>query len=171
MTYIPRLAEALVRKNLNSRKILILLGARQVGKTTLLSQVIAKQNGRIFNLDVEIDKTELLANQALAPDEAIKNLGNPKILIIDEAQRYPQISRIVKGWYDSGVKTKIILSGSSSLNLLDQSAEPLTGRNEKIFLPPLVFQEILRWQTWYPSFNVQPQDFSSQTHSLLLQSL
>jgi len=46
-------------------------------------------------------------------------------------------------------KTKIILLGSSSLNLLDQSAESLTGRNIKVFLPPLLFSEVLNAQSWY----------------------
>ena len=49
-------------------------------------------------------------------------------LMIDEAQRLPELSRAVKGWYDFGLPVKIIMSGSSSLNLLDQAAESLTGR-------------------------------------------
>lgn len=171
MSYIPRQAEKLLKSALNNSKILILLGARQVGKTTLLNHLIANQKDKIYNLDIEVDKAELLVAKSLSPQEAIKNLGNPQILIIDEAQRLPEISQIVKGWFDSGLKTKIILSGSSSLNLLDQSAEALTGRNQKILLPPLIFQEILKNQSWYQSFLKQPNLLIRQTNSLLLQSI
>lgn len=171
MNYIPRLAESHLIASLKNRKILIILGARQVGKTTLLSHFITDKNSQIFNLDLEVDKAQLTANQHLSPQQAIKNLGSPPVLIIDEAQRFPEISRIVKGWFDSGIATKIILSGSSSLNLLNQSAETLTGRNEKIFLPPLVFKEILSIQPWYQSWLSQPADFAGQIRSLLLQTL
>lgn len=100
-------------------------------------------------------------------------LGSPDILIIDEAQRYPEISRIVKSWYDSEVKAKIILSGSSSLNLLDQSAESLTGRNIKLYLPPLTFSEIVSSQSWYKRYlgNKSLVGFSNQINSLLLSGL
>lgn len=100
-------------------------------------------------------------------------LGSPDILIIDEAQRYPEISRIVKSWYDSEVKAKIILSGSSSLNLLDQSAESLTGRNIKLYLPPLTFSEIVSSQSWYKRDlgNKSLVGFSNQINSLLLSGL
>lgn len=171
MNYIPRLAEADLISSLKNRKILIILGARQVGKTTLLSHLITNKNSKIFNLDLEVDKAQLAANQYLSPEQAIKNLGSPPILIIDEAQRFPEISRIAKGWFDNRITAKIILSGSSSLNLLNQSAEALTGRNEKIWLTPLVFKEILSVQPWYQSWRSQPAGFTGQIRSLLLQSL
>lgn len=153
MTYIPRLAEELVEKSLNNRKILILIGARQVGKTTLLSRLLNKYGGKIFNLDIEIDKARLLVAKNLPPHDAIRSLGDPRILVIDEAQRVSEISRIVKGWFDANISAKIILSGSSTLNLLDQSVEALTGRNEKIFLPPLILEEVVQIQSWFPSLS------------------
>lgn len=147
--YIKRIAENQLVDLLNNPKVIILLGARQVGKTTLIKRILQEHQGFILNFDIEVDKDRLLTISHMAPRDAMKNLGDPYLLIIDEAQRLPETGRIVKGWFDSNVKTKIILLGSSSLNLLDQSAESLTGRNIKLFLPPLLFSEILRAQSWY----------------------
>ncbi len=147
--YIKRIAEEKITQLLNQPKIIILLGPRQTGKTTLIKKILENHQGIILNLDIEIDKERVLLLSHLSPEEAFKNLGNPKILVIDEAQRLPAIGKIVKGWYDFGIKTKIILLGSSTLDLLDKSAEPLTGRNQKLFLPPLLLSEILKTQAWY----------------------
>jgi len=136
--YISRIAEKSIQESLNNKKVLLLLGARQVGKTTIAKQVLQQQDVGFINLDSQIEKEKIMAASALSPTEAIKSLGGHKILVIDEAQRLPEISQTVKSWYDLGAPIKIILSGSSSLNLLNQSAESLTGRNEKVFLPPLI---------------------------------
>lgn len=147
--YIKRVAENQLINLLNNPKVIILLGARQVGKTTLIKRILQKHQGFILNLDIEVDKDRLLTVSHMAPSDAMKNLGDPSLLIIDEAQRLPEVARIVKGWFDSNVNTKMILLGSSSLNLLDRTAESLTGRNTKLYLPPLLFLEILSAQSWY----------------------
>src|SRR3989339_1081871 len=149
--YISRIAEKSIQESLSNKKVLLLLGARQVGKTTIAKQVLQQQDVGFINLDSQIEKEKIMAASALSPTEAIKSLGGHKILVIDEAQRLPEISQTVKSWYDLGAPIKIILSGSSSLNLLNQSAESLTGRNEKVFLPPLVFKEIISVAEWYLS--------------------
>jgi len=154
--YISRIAENQIKELLNNPKIIILLGARQVGKTTLINRILQAQQGLILNLDIEVDKERLTLVSHMSLDEAIKNLGKPTLIVIDEAQRMPEAGRIVKSWFDSHVKTKIVLLGSSSLNLLNQSAESLTGRNIKLFLPPLLFSEVLSVQSWY-SKGMTPQ--------------
>lgn len=172
--YIPRIAEKIIIQLLKSPKVTIILGARQVGKTTLIEHILKKENGQIFNLDIEVDKARILTASTLPPENAIRSLGSPKLLIIDEAQRLPEIGRIVKGWYDVHLPHKIILLGSSSLNLLDQTAESLTGRNEKIFLPPLVLSEILQNQPWYsPEVTTEnlKLNFTPQIQSILIQQI
>jgi predicted AAA+ superfamily ATPase len=174
ITYIKRIAEENVKKLLSDPKILIILGARQVGKTTLVDHMLTQTNARFLNLDIEPNKQSLLAAAALLPPEALKSLGNPAVLVIDEAQRLPETSRIVKGWFDAGVAVKIFLLGSSSLNLLNQAAESLTGRNEKLFLPPLLFKEVLSTQSWFsPVFtNRQIEEkFPEQIQAILMQNL
>ena len=102
----------------------------------------------------------------------MRYLGNPEVLVIDEAQRLPEAARIIKGWHDARVPTKFLLLGSSSLDLIDQAAESLTGRNRKLMLPPLVFSETLRTQTWA---NAEParlrEHFAPQLRAFLMQRL
>lgn len=147
--YINRLAETQLRSYLSSDKIIIILGARQVGKTTLIKHLSGAYKTTYLNLDIEADKARLISLSHISPSDALKNLNTTQLLIIDEAQRLPETARIIKGWYDSSLPIKTILLGSSSLNLLDQSAENLTGRNVKLFLPPLTVQEILQTQQWF----------------------
>lgn len=172
--YIPRLAEKAVLKSFNNSKIVILLGARQVGKTTLIEPFVREKQGLLLNCDISVDKARLLAASVLPPQDALRLFGNPSLLVIDEAQNLPKIGQVVKGWYDAHVATKIFLLGSSSLNLLDQTAEPLTGRNEKIYLTPLLFSEMLQSQSWYTSQlskSLLVEKFSSQLQTLLLQQM
>lgn len=172
--YIHRIVEKVVNDLLNDKKVIILLGARQVGKTTLIEPFVRERNGLLLNCDVDVDKARLLAASSLSPEEALRLLGDPSLLVIDEAQNLPEVGRIVKGWYDAHIRTKIILLGSSSLNLLDHTAEPLTGRNEKIFLTPLLFIEILRSQSWYSpqlTKSLLEEQFANQIQTLLLQQI
>lgn len=172
--YIHRIVENSLKTLLNDKKVVILLGARQVGKTTLIEPFVKEKNGLLLNCDIDVDKTRLLAASTLSPQEAIKLLGNPPLLVIDEAQNLPDIGRIVKGWYDAHVTTKIVLLGSSSLNLLDQTAEALTGRNEKIYLTPFLFTEILHKQSWFSPQLTQSllqEQFRDQLQTLLLQQI
>lgn len=172
--YIKRNAEKIINNYLDTPKITLILGARQVGKTTLIKHALGSRKVLFLNLDNEVDKQRLLGASSLSPVDAIKSLGGGDIIVIDEAQRLSETARIVKGWYDAGVKIKIILLGSSSLNLLNQSAETLTGRNEKLYLPPLLFSEIIRNQSWFSSVFDKKQlekNFSAQIKELLLQTL
>jgi uncharacterized protein len=147
--YIKRIAESHLQAVLDSGKIGIVLGARQVGKTTLVEHVLERRRAVFLNFDVEIDKQRFLASATLPPADALKSLSGPELLVVDEVQRLPDAGRIVKGWYDARLPVRILLLGSSSLDLLNQSAESLTGRNEKLLLPPLLFEEALSAQSWY----------------------
>lgn len=172
--YIPRLAESKLNELLSSGKVVMVLGARQVGKTTLVRHVLTNRQATFLNLDLEIDQQRLLTAASLPPKDALKTLGAQEILVIDEAQRLPETGRIVKGWYDAGVVTKIVLLGSSSLNLLDKAAESLTGRNVKLFLTPLLFSEIVGNQSWASKTLTLGQieaSFKSQIQAMLLPSI
>jgi len=146
--YIKRLSEINLQQALAGDKVIFVLGARQVGKTTLVEHLLQGRDARFLNFDVEIDKARFMAAASLPPAEAIRTLGHPEVLVLDEAQRLPETGRIVKGWHDAKISTRILLLGSSSLDLLDQSAESLTGRNRKVVLPPLLFAEALGSQDW-----------------------
>ena len=168
------MAQAQFEKFLVSPKVTILLGARQVGKTTLVEHALRGYKALFLNLDLDLDQRRLEAAAALAPGDALLSLGAPEVLVVDEAQRLPQTGRIVKGWYDAHLPLKVVLLGSSSLDLLDRAAESLTGRNEKLYLPPLLFQEILAAQPWYaPVFSAEQlqEQFAPQVRALLLPAL
>ena len=172
--YIKRQAEQGLKDILADKKVGLILGARQVGKTTLVEHVLAGQGAVFLNFDVEVDKARFRAAAALAPNEALRSLGNPSILVMDEAQRLPEVSRIVKGWHDARVPAKVLLLGSSSLNLLDQAAESLTGRNRKLVLPPLLFSETLGTQVWGGAEAAPEhlaQYFAPQLRAFLMQRL
>ncbi len=172
--YIKRIAEQSLKGILDGSKIGVILGARQVGKTTLVEHVLASRNVSFLNFDIEIDKRRFLAAAALSPKSGLESLGSPGVLVVDEAQRLPETPRIVKGWHDARLPVKILLLGSSSLNLLDQAAESLTGRNEKLLLPPFVFAEALRSQNWYSDAytpQILQEQFAAPLRTFLMQSL
>lgn len=172
--YLSRVLEGSIYTSLKNRKVLFLLGARQVGKTTLIEHILRTNPGELLNLDIEVDRARLLAAAKLEPTEAVRSLGAKKVLVIDEAQRAADIGRICKGWYDARVPTKIILLGSSSATLLDTAAAELAGRNEKLWLTPLLWREVLQHQRWFNQestpANLQ-RDFPDQIRSLLINRL
>ena len=172
--YLKRQAEQPLTDILAGDKIGVILGARQVGKTTLVQQVLSTQGAVFLNFDVEVDKARFLAAAALAPADGLRSLGNPLVLVIDEAQRLPEAARIIKGWHDARLPAKFLLLGSSSLDLLDQAAESLTGRNRKLVLPSLLFSEALGTQVW-ASADAPPdhlrQHFAPQVRAFLMQRL
>lgn len=172
--YVKRYADEMIREIFADGKVGILLGARQVGKTTLVEHAFAGGKVCFLNFDIESDKARFQSAAALPPVEGLKALGSPEMLVIDEAQRMPEVSRVIKGWYDSHLQVKMLLLGSSSLDLLTQSVESLTGRNRKLTLPPLLFAEALGSTSWFntdlPKEHVQKY-FKPQLRAFLSQRL
>jgi predicted AAA+ superfamily ATPase len=137
----------LLQKNIKQKffkgKALIIVGARQTGKTTLgleLTKGFSEKEVRFFNCDNPTDREEL-ANKNL---EFLKKLiGDTKIVFIDEAQKVENIGETLKllvDYYKD--KKQILVTGSSSFNLLDNAQEPLTGRKYVYHLFPLSLEEI-----------------------------
>jgi len=161
-------------KLLDSGKVVIVTGARQVGKTTLVEEALRRKKMTLLNFDVPYDVARFKAAGVLPPAEGLKTLGSPDFLVIDEAQREPDCARIVKGWYDSKLPVRIILLGSSSLNLLAQATESLTGRNRKLQLAPFTLSETLRAESWMRPEYTMPiieEQFAAQFRVTLLKSM
>ena len=171
--YLKRDAELLLKNILSGDKVGIIWGARQVGKTTLVKHVIGDPSAVFLNFDVEVDKARFQAAATLSPSDGLRALGSPSVLVIDEAQRLPETSRILKGWHDSGLPSKFLLLGSSSLDLMGQAAESLTGRNRKLMLPPLLFDETLGTQLWAAGGDSEHlcRYFALQIRTFLMQRL
>lgn len=138
---ITRLLSENIQKNLSLKKTVVILGARQVGKTTLLQQLnLEKSNTLILNGD-EPDVRELLTN---INSTRLKNIfGDKKNIIIDEAQLIPEIGITLKLISDQIKDIQLFVSGSSSIDLANQVNEPLTGRKLKYHLFPVSFAEMV----------------------------
>jgi len=170
---IPRHATSILATLLSQPKPVLVLGARQVGKTTLIETSLPATQMAYLNLDIATDMARLISLAALSPREAVSALTTGKpYLVIDEAQRWEGLGQLVKGWFDARVPCHIVLLGSSSLDLLDKSAEALTGRNEKLYLPPLLVHEVVEYQPWYTralSIEQLQQRFAPQINALITQ--
>jgi predicted AAA+ superfamily ATPase len=131
---------------LDKKEVLIIYGARQVGKSTLLRQLFSKRKEAIiFNCELPVI-SETLASKDL---QRIKSLfENYKIIALDEAQTIPEIGSILKLIYDELPQYKIIATGSSSFDLSNKLSEPLTGRNIKFKLFPLSLTELKKANGW-----------------------
>lgn len=139
---IARLLQSLLEKHLFRGRAIILYGARRVGKTTLVNQILANHAGkrtRYLNCDL------LSVRRALAVEEATTLkafLGDQDLVVLDEAQQIENIGRILKILVDEFPAMQIIATGSSSFSLVNQTAEPLTGRMYRFELYPLSLEEL-----------------------------
>lgn len=129
-----------LKKKINDKKVIVLLGPRQVGKTTLLKDQFTDHNTLWLNGD-DADVRIKLSN---ATSTYLKKLmGNHKRVIIDEAQRIENIGITLKILHDELANVKVIATGSSSFELSNKINEPLTGRKWQFNLWPISLEEML----------------------------
>ena len=123
-------------------KIIMLSGARQVGKTTLIEMLLQKRKEKVLYLNAdETDVRELLTDTTSTSLKSI--VGNHKIIFIDEAQRVKNIGITLKLFADQIKDVQVIVTGSSSFDLASEINEPLTGRKYEFMLFPLSFSEMV----------------------------
>lgn len=137
----------IVNKWLSSKEIIILFGARQVGKSTLL-EIMASENPGMVILNCENPVvSDILESKDVNRILALFNGSD--IVALDEAQAVHDIGKIMKFLYDDKrVTQKILATGSSSFELANITGEPLTGRNVKFRLYPLSIHEISQKKGW-----------------------
>ena len=140
--YIQRNIENELKSNLFKGKIVILYGARQVGKTTLVKK-IAQDLGIKYNY-FNCDELDVLTKfQSATNSETLSQIiGDNKLTIIDEAQKIKDIGLKLKLLIDNYPEKQIIATGSSSFDLSNEVNEPLTGRSFEYWLFPLSINEI-----------------------------
>jgi predicted AAA+ superfamily ATPase len=140
MDFIPRYYQDL-DSYLKAGKVLVLYGPRQIGKTTLLKKFIATFKGK-----VKWETGDNIEAQALFSTTDLKKLkdyvAGYDLLVIDEAQRLPQVGQNLKILVDNVPALKIIATGSSSFELAGQVGEPLTGRKTTLTLFPIAQMEL-----------------------------
>lgn len=137
---IERLLQEQIQKRLKDKKAIILLGSRQVGKTTLLQNMFNEPDALWLNGD-DSDTRSMLEKTNASRIKAI--VGKHRYLIIDEAQRIENIGLSIKIITDQLKGVKVIATGSSSFELANKINEPLTGRKWEFFMYPLSFQEMV----------------------------
>jgi len=125
----------------DNHKVIVVFGARQVGKTTLINQLIDYL--KIKTLKINADQTvyhDVLSSRDLSKMQEL--IGEHELLFIDEAQNIPNIGINLKILHDEMPELKIIVSGSSSFELANRIKEPLTGRTATFHLYPLALKEL-----------------------------
>lgn len=141
MSVIRTIQKSLVEMLALNRKIVLLFGARQTGKTTLSNQVLLEMPGKILKINGdEIKYTELLSSRDFSKMKLL--LESYDVLFVDEAQRIPDIGINLKIIYDNMPDLKMIITGSSSFELANKVKEPLTGRTSTLKMMPFSFQEM-----------------------------
>lgn len=136
---IRKLSE-LIQSKLNKQKAIILYGPRQVGKTTLVNELLKDKDVLWLNGD-DADTRVMFQETSIA---RLRNIiGAKKIVVIDEAQRIENIGLSIKTIVDRIKDVKVIATGSSSFDLANKINEPLTGRKWEYQLFPLSFEEMV----------------------------
>ena len=127
-----------IKSNLHKGKAIVLIGPRQVGKTTLINTLLSNLSYLFLDGDDAV-VAETLAN---ANTETLKSIiGNYKYVFIDEVQRIPNIGLKLKIMVDQIKEVQVIVSGSSAFDINHLTQEPLTGRKFEYHLYPISWNE------------------------------
>lgn len=134
-----------IKKKMFKGKVIVVMGARQVGKSTLVDMVLEgfRDNYKILKLNGDDSDTRTIFENPTSTK--IRNIiSGHKIVSIDEAQRVPEIGLVLKIMIDNFNDIQVIATGSSSFELSGKINEPLTGRKFEYTLFPLSFEEMVR---------------------------
>jgi len=123
-------------------KVIVLLGARQVGKSTLIKMICKAYEEEVLWLDGENADVHLLLKNPNS-ERLLQLAGSSRFVVIDEAQKNDKIGSILKLFADYHPKIQVIASGSSAFELRNRLNEPLTGRKFEYHLFPVSFKEMV----------------------------
>jgi len=130
-----------IEKSLFKGKIIVLYGPRQVGKTTLVQHIMQKHENTWY-VNCDDPQTRTVLDNVSA--QRIRELfSSYKLVVIDEAQRIPNIGITLKIIADTLPDVQVIATGSSAFELSNTINEPLTGRKKVFTLYPLSWEEIM----------------------------
>jgi len=145
--FIERYIHQQLTEKLFKGKIILLFGARQTGKTTLLHHLLNQLPRQVLFLNG--DDADVRSMLPDATSSRLKLLaGDHKVIFIDEAQRIADIGLILKLFADQLPGVQVIATGSSSFELANRLNEPLTGRKWEYHLFPLSFEEMVNHHGW-----------------------
>lgn len=136
-----RTVQSQIEKALFKGKVVIIYGARQVGKTTLVKEILKNypDNSKYLNCE----HLQVIQNlETNNPEQLKAYLGDFKLVVFDEAQNVKNIGLTLKIIADTFPEIQIIATGSSSFDLANRLSEPLTGRARRFVMYPLSLIEI-----------------------------
>lgn len=146
MILIQRYIKSKLRDNLKPGKVLILYGARRVGKTALIKNLLedVPQKDYLLLNGEDSDTSRLLENQSIANYKRL--LSGKNLLVIDEAQQIDKIGQKLKLMVDEIPCLSILATGSSLFDLSNKLGEPLVGRKYTMHLFPIAQLELQSYE-------------------------
>lgn len=145
MSYIPQNQLERLKSILAPGKVIVIYGARRVGKTTLIKKFLENEKRALFVSGEDIFTQKELSSASIDQLEAF--IGEHDLLVIDEAQHIPDIGRNLKLIVDHLPHIPVIATGSSTFDLTKQVGEPLTGRKYTLKMYPLSQIELNQVET------------------------
>lgn len=137
-----------ISDRLKPQKVMLIYGARRVGKTLLLREIYNEFDGKKLLLNGEsADTVRMIADKSISNYKRL--FEGVELLAIDEAQHIPEIGMKLKLMVDEIPGLSIIATGSSSFDLQNQAGEPLVGRCTRFMLTPFSIRELSKQQTTF----------------------
>jgi predicted AAA+ superfamily ATPase len=153
---IQRIIQAQVENRMTPGKVVVLLGPRQVGKTTLLRDILAKEPPPFLSVSGEDRAVQTwLGSQSI--ETLRQNIGKHQLLVVDEAQHVPNIGLNLKLIVDHLPQLRVLATGSSSFDLSNQTGEPLVGRKWEFELYPISQLELSATEAPFQTEELLPQ--------------
>ena len=141
MENIKRILQQEIEQRIRPSKVALIFGARRVGKTVLLREILSNYSGRTLLLNGEsLDTMKMLEERTITNYRQL--FEGIDLLAIDEAQHIREIGLKLKLIVDEVPGIAVIATGSSSFDLQNQAGEPLVGRSAQFLLTPLSIREI-----------------------------
>ncbi len=135
-----RTIQSIIEQSMFKGKVIVLYGARQVGKTTLIRSI--QENYAHDALYLNCDEPDIRSALSDKTSTELGHLlGRKQLILIDEAQRVKNIGLTLKLLVENFPDIQVIATGSSSFDLSNSITEPLTGRKKEFFLYPLSVKE------------------------------
>ena len=138
---IERLLKNLIEKRLYRNKAIIVIGPRQVGKTTLLKMIVSDTKNKV--LEWNCDEPDVRRRLTEPTSTELKaEIGDADLILIDEAQRIKNIGITLKLLIDNYPEKQVIATGSSAIEMSNSINEPLTGRKYEYVMYPFSCEEL-----------------------------